>query len=236
VWIKIKSCAVCESNTRSFGRSFKKNIMEVLFKVIIIGDPTVGKTSFVQKYVNDSFRRDYKMTIGVDFALKVIKWSDKCNIKLQLWDIAGQERFTSMTRVYYKDAHACLVMFDLTQKNTFLNSVKWKKDLDQKCNLIDGTPVPCLLLANKCDNADQREVTQDEIEDLCREHDFLGWSETSVKEGIMIEEAMGFLIEEMMAKHAELEGLSEDFHQSGTGTLKLGKDDDVPSGGSKCSC
>uniref|UniRef100_A0A2C9JPJ6 Ras-related protein Rab n=1 Tax=Biomphalaria glabrata TaxID=6526 RepID=A0A2C9JPJ6_BIOGL len=98
---------------------------EVLFKVIVIGDPTVGKTSFVQKYVNDSFRRDYKMTIG------------------------GQERFTSMTRVYYKDAHACLVMFDLTQKNTFQSCVKWKKDLDQKCTLVDGSPVPCLLLANK---------------------------------------------------------------------------------------
>lgn len=54
-----------------------------------------------------------------------------------------------MTRVYYKDAHACLVMFDLTQKNTFQNSVKWKRDLDQKCNLKDGSPVPCLLLANK---------------------------------------------------------------------------------------
>lgn len=63
--------------------------------------------------------------------------------------LAGQERFTSMTRVYYKDAHACLVMFDLTQKSTFQNSIKWKKDLDQKCNLIDGSPVPCLLLANK---------------------------------------------------------------------------------------
>ena len=54
-----------------------------------------------------------------------------------------------MTRVYYKDAHACLVMFDLTQKGTFQNSVKWKKDLDQKCTLMDGSPVPCLLLANK---------------------------------------------------------------------------------------
>ncbi|CAG5136800.1 unnamed protein product [Candidula unifasciata] len=210
--------------------------MEVLFKVIIIGDPTVGKTSFVQRYVNDSYRRDYKMTIGVDFALKVIKWSDKCNIKLQLWDIAGQERFTSMTRVYYKDAHACLVMFDLTQKNTFQNSIKWKKDLDQKCNLTDGSPVPCLLLANKCDEVDQREVTQGEIEDMCKEHDFIGWSETSVKEGVMIEESMGFLIEEMMAKHAELEGFSDSFHSPGSGPIKLGKDEDSGGTGSKCSC
>lgn len=54
-----------------------------------------------------------------------------------------------MTRVYYKDAHACIVMFDLTQKNTFQNAVRWKKDLDSKCALADGSAVPCLLLANK---------------------------------------------------------------------------------------
>ena len=54
-----------------------------------------------------------------------------------------------MTRVYYKDAHACIVMFDLTQRLTFQNAVKWKKDLDAKCTLQDGSPVPCLLLANK---------------------------------------------------------------------------------------
>jgi Ras-related protein Rab-7L1 len=212
---------------------------EVLFKVIIIGDPYVGKTSFVQKYVNDSYKRDYrdyKMTIGVDFALKIIKWSDKCSIKLQLWDIAGQERFTSMTRVYYKDAHACIVMFDLTDSNTFHNSVKWKRDLDQKCNLLDGSPVPCLLLANKSDDAERREVSQEDIEDLCKEHEFLGWSETSVKEGVMLDEAMGFLIEEMMAKHAELVGFSQSYASvPGSDALKSGRDDEA-SAKSKCSC
>ena len=71
-------------------------------------------------------------------------------IKLRLFcQYPGQERFTSMTRVYYKDAHACIVMFDLTQRLTFQNAIKWKKDLDTKCTLHDGTPVPCLLLANK---------------------------------------------------------------------------------------
>jgi len=63
---------------------------EKLFKVIVIGDPTVGKTSFVQRYVQDTFKRDYKGTVGVDFALKILRWSDSQTIKLQLWDIAGQ--------------------------------------------------------------------------------------------------------------------------------------------------
>lgn len=64
---------------------------EKLFKVIIIGDPTVGKTSFVQRYVQNSFKRDYKGTVGVDFALKILKWSETQTIKLQLWDIAGMD-------------------------------------------------------------------------------------------------------------------------------------------------
>lgn len=67
--------------------------IERLFKIIIIGDPTVGKTSFVQRYVQGSFRRDYKGTVGVDFALKILKWSDTETIKLQLWDIAGNNFF-----------------------------------------------------------------------------------------------------------------------------------------------
>nr|CAD7261337.1 unnamed protein product [Timema shepardi] len=122
---------------------------EKLFKVIIIGDPTVGKTSFVQRYVQNSFRKDYKGTVGVDFALKILKWSENQTIKLQLWDIAGQERFTWMTRVYYKDSHGCVIMFDLTNKNSFVNTLKWKRDVDSKCSLPDGSPIPCMLLANK---------------------------------------------------------------------------------------
>ena len=61
----------------------------------------------------------------------------------------GQERFTSMTRVYYKDANACIIMFDITNRKSFCNVVRWKEDLDSKCSLPDGSPVPCVLLANK---------------------------------------------------------------------------------------
>ncbi|XP_064633022.1 ras-related protein Rab-7L1-like [Lineus longissimus] len=207
--------------------------VERLFKIIIIGDPTVGKTSFVQRYTNDMFRRDYKGTIGVDFALKVVKWSDEETLKLQLWDIAGQERFTSMTRVYYKDAHACIIMFDLTQKTTFHNTLKWKKDLDSKCSLPDGSPVPCILLANKCD-LPHREVEQSEIENLCRENEFVGWTEISVKENLMVEESMKFLLEEIMTKFGEMEA-SLDSQEADKQNIKL-KSQGGDDGGGKCGC
>ncbi|XP_021962421.1 ras-related protein Rab-7L1 [Folsomia candida] len=170
---------------------------EKLFKVIIIGDPTVGKTSFVQRYVQDSFKRDYKGTVGVDFALKIIKWSENQTVKLQLWDIAGQERFAWMTRVYFKDANGCVIMFDLNNKNSFLNTLKWKKDVESKCTLPDGSPIPCMLLANKCD-APAREVEQMEIEDFYKENNFIGWTETSAKSGIMVHDSMRFLVETML--------------------------------------
>ncbi|CAM1313858.1 RAB29 (predicted) [Pycnogonum litorale] len=170
---------------------------EKLFKVIIIGDPTVGKTSFVQRYINDTFRRDYKGTVGVDFALKILKWSERETVKLQLWDIAGQERFTWMTRVYYKDAQGCVIMFDLTNRNSFLNSLKWKKDVDSKCQLEDGSPIPCILLANKCDLG-SGQVDQADIENLYKEHNFIGWTEISVKDGLMINDSMKFLVDVMM--------------------------------------
>ncbi|XP_014257485.2 ras-related protein Rab-7L1-like [Cimex lectularius] len=174
-----------------------RKVPEKLFKVIIIGDPTVGKTSFIQRYVRNSFSREYKSTVGVDFALKVLHWYGSQTIKLQLWDIAGQERFTWMTRVYYKNAHGCIIMFDLTNKTSFDNSLKWKKDLDSKCSLGDGSPVPCMLLANKCDLEDRR-VEQLDIESFHKQHNFIGWTETSAKEGLMVNESMRFLVEVIM--------------------------------------
>lgn len=200
---------------------------EKLFKVIIIGDPTVGKTSFVQRYVQNAFKRDYKGTVGVDFALKILKWSETQTIKLQLWDIAGQERFTWMTRVYYKDAHGCVIMFDLANKNSFVNTLKWKRDVDSKCTLPDGSPIPCMLLANKCDLA-HRQVDQMEIETFYKEHNFIGWTETSAKEGLMVNDSMRFLVDVMM-RHEGMQGLG-----MANDSLKLtGPGPQAPS---NCSC
>ncbi|XP_068015757.1 ras-related protein Rab-7L1 isoform X2 [Melanerpes formicivorus] len=145
-----------------------------MFKVLVVGDATVGKTSLVQRYANDSFNRHYKSTVG------------------------GQERFTSMTRLYYREAAACIIMFDVTNVSTFSNSQKWKQDLDSKLLLPDGNPVPCLLLANKCDLSPWA-VTREEVDRFSKENGFSGWVETSVKENKNINESMRVLIEKMMS-------------------------------------
>nr|XP_058954151.1 ras-related protein Rab-7L1-like [Pocillopora verrucosa] len=173
---------------------------ELLFKVIIIGDATVGKTSFVKRYVNNHSGpgREYKPTVGVDFALKVIKYSDDTTIRLQLWDIAGQERFSTMTRVYYKGAAACVIMFDLTSQQTFNSTIKWKRDLDSKCTLPNGKTIPCILVGNKSDLSSTRPIEKEAIDKLCKENGFLGWTEMSVKEDVNVSETMDYLLAELL--------------------------------------
>ncbi|KAM3933064.1 ras-related protein Rab-7L1 isoform 1-T1 [Leptodactylus fuscus] len=170
---------------------------DYLFKVLVVGDTAVGKTSLLNRYVHDVFGKEYKMTMGVDFALKVVQWSDTEMVRLQLWDIAGQERFTSMTRLYYKQASACIVMFDLTNPDSFRSCQMWKNDLDSKVTLPNGDLLPCILLANKSDLSPWA-LTKEQIDKFSKENNFIGWTETSVKENKNINESMRVLIQRMM--------------------------------------
>nr|XP_053633154.1 uncharacterized protein LOC128689093 [Cherax quadricarinatus] len=105
---------------------------EHLYKILVIGELGTGKTSIIKRYVHQFFSQHYRATIGVDFALKVLNWDSNTVIRLQLWDIAGQERFGNMTRVYYKEAVGAFVVFDVTRAQTFDAVTKWKTDLDTK--------------------------------------------------------------------------------------------------------
>ncbi|XP_019849877.1 PREDICTED: ras-related protein Rab-32-like isoform X1 [Amphimedon queenslandica] len=90
-------------------------IKEILYKVLVVGNFGVGKTSVIRRYTSGIFSPHYKLTIGVDFALKTLIWDEHTKINMQLWDIAGHERFGHMTRVYYKYAIAAIIVFDLTR-------------------------------------------------------------------------------------------------------------------------
>jgi len=172
---------------------------EHLYKILVIGDLGTGKTSIIKRYVHNFFSVHYRATIGVDFALKVLNWDDKTLIRLQLWDIAGQERFGNMTRVYYKEAVGCFIVFDVTRQSTFEAVSKWKNDLDSKVQLQDGKPIPCVLLANKCDQPKEGMVNKSsEMDKFCDEKGFIGWYETSAKENINIDEASKFLVKKIL--------------------------------------
>uniref|UniRef100_S4RMZ0 Ras-related protein Rab n=1 Tax=Petromyzon marinus TaxID=7757 RepID=S4RMZ0_PETMA len=172
-------------------------VMEELFKVVVVGEVQVGKTSFVQRYSRNAFTENYRMTMGVDFAYKVLKWTDTQMIKLHLWDVAGQERYMSATKQFYRGASGCVVIYDLTSRQSFDKALLWKESIDAHASLPDGSPVPCLLLGNKSDLS-EREVSAADMERACREHKFLACKEVSVKKNKNIGDAMRCLVEAMM--------------------------------------
>ncbi|XP_048345138.1 ras-related protein Rab-32 [Sphaerodactylus townsendi] len=172
---------------------------EHLFKILVIGELGVGKTSIIKRYVHQLFSQHYRATIGVDFALKVLHWDSKTLVRLQLWDIAGQERFGNMTRVYYKEAVGALVVFDVTRGSTFDAVSKWKHDLDSKVLLPNGSPIPAVLLANKCDQKKDGGQNSSSMDQFCKDGGFVGWFETSAKDNINIDEATRFLVENILA-------------------------------------
>ncbi|XP_076759210.1 RAS oncogene family member Rab32 isoform X3 [Xylocopa sonorina] len=180
---------------------------EHLYKILVIGELGVGKTSIIKRYVHQFFSQHYRATIGVDFALKVLNWDPHTFIRLQLWDIAGQERFGNMTRVYYKEAVGAFIVFDVTRSATLDAVVKWKQDLDSKVQLPDGSPIPCVLLANKCDQQKEGLVnTPTKMDEYCKEKNFAGWFETSAKENINIEEAARFLVNKILQNDQLMKG------------------------------
>lgn len=171
---------------------------EHLFKVLVIGEAGTGKTSFVKRYVHDYFSRAYRTTLGVDFALKMLLFNESTVVRLQLWDVAGQERFGAMTRIYYKDAHGAFLMFDLSDSKTFNSVMRWKADLDSKVRLANGENIPCLLVANKCDLAEQSDTDEETLRNFAKQNGFIDCLYTSSKANINIERAAELLVAHMM--------------------------------------
>eukprot|EP00730_Choanoeca_flexa_P003980 TRINITY_DN11555_c4_g3_i3.p2 TRINITY_DN11555_c4_g3~~TRINITY_DN11555_c4_g3_i3.p2 ORF type:complete len:168 (+),score=27.55 TRINITY_DN11555_c4_g3_i3:1788-2291(+) len=138
-------------------------------KVLVIGDSAVGKSCTIARLTHDTYNERYLATLGVDFALKRLHHEDGSQTTLALWDIAGQERFGQLLRVYYKNALACAIVFDVTRPVTFQNVQAWKQQLDDKVFLPDGTPIPAVLMANKCDLTDQRVISTEMIAEAAEE-------------------------------------------------------------------
>jgi Ras-related protein Rab-32 len=167
----------------------------------------------------------YKSTIGVDFALKVIQWTPGTIVRIQLWDIAGQERFGNMTRVYYKEAVGALVVYDVSRFSTFEGVSKWKADLDDKLRLPDGSRIPAVLLANKIDLQDSAagppgamiKNQQGEMDKFCQEKQFMGWFGTSAKEDKNIEDACRFLISKILENDQRLADMQMSMTGGGAG-------------------
>jgi len=163
---------------------------KVLLKLIILGDSGVGKTSIMNKYVRKKFDNRYKATIGADFLTKEIIIDDKL-ISLQIWDTAGQERFQSLGSAFYRGADACILVYDVTNPQTFDHLNSWKDEFMIQGN-INHNNFPLLVLGNKCD---KKINNYTHFKDNCISN--LPHFETSAADGTNIEQAM-----ELIAKLA----------------------------------
>ena len=136
-----------------------------------------------------------KMTVGVDFSVKQLDWDDHTRLRLQFWDIAGQERFGHMTPMYFREAVGAFVVYDVTDPKSFEMVPQWKESLD--ANLSDDSfRLPVVLLGNKCDI--DHETDSDMLDAFCKEKGFLCWFETSALNGTNINEAVNALVKEIM--------------------------------------
>ena len=142
-------------------------------KTVIVGDTAAGKSSLLQQFINGKMNEISKETVGVEFGSRVISVAAEneagsgalCTVKLQIWDTAGQEKFRSMTRSYYRGSVACIVAFALNDRSSFLHVPQWIKD----ARATAGEELSIVLVGNKCDMEDSRCVTMIEATKVAQE-------------------------------------------------------------------
>lgn len=150
------------------------------YKLVVLGDQGCGKTSIITRFMYDKFDNNYQATIGIDFLSKTMYLEDR-TVRLQLWDTAGQERFRSLIPSYIRDSSVAVVVYDVTNRPSFLSVNKWIDDVRNE----RGTDVIIVLVGNKTDKSDARQVSVEEGEAKAKEHDIM-FIETSAKAGFNI--------------------------------------------------
>ena len=139
---------------------------DYIFKLLIVGDAAVGKSSLLIRYVEDSYNEAYLSTIGVDFKINTVTIDDKI-VKLQIWDTAGQERFRTITSSYYRGANTVIIAFDISRRETFDNVSIWMKEVE----MYGNKDTKMVLVGTKCDLEDIRVVDTTEAEEFAVLHD-----------------------------------------------------------------
>ncbi len=167
-----------------------------MFKVIIVGAGKVGKTSLTIRFAEDRFRESYLPTLGVDFLAKSLTINDAI-IKLQLWDTGGQEFVMSLLPFYFSGAAAGVLVYDITNRNSFNSLDYWLKQIRQNAG-----NVPVVLVGNKIDIADQRKVSSEEAQTFATKKNLI-YLETSAKTGVRVPDLFEGLVKVIMDNEAK---------------------------------
>ncbi|GMM47108.1 Rab family GTPase [Pichia kluyveri] len=196
------------------GKAFDKSM-----KLLMVGDSGVGKSCLLLRFVDDKFNPSFITTIGIDFKIKTID-QDGRKIKLQIWDTAGQERFRTITTAYYRGAMGIIIVYDVTDHNTFDRVETWYKTVQQHAK--DDAQV--IIVGNKCDEEDSRMVSTQEGEELANRLN-VPFIEASAKNGLNVSEVFYKLSKLILEKSGD------DFQSNGDN----GDNVDIKNGNSKSS-
>jgi small GTP-binding protein len=165
------------------------------YKIVVIGDGGVGKTSLIKKYTQGTFEKDYIKTIGAQFT-KLEKEINGDKISLIFWDIAGQNSYSFMNPLFYRESRACIIVFSLEENElgteSFTHIENWYEELKMRC-----TDIPVVLFANKVDLIDENNLNTSKLQEIARRLDIFSYYITSAKTGQRVNEAFNAIIEEL---------------------------------------
>ena len=176
---------------------------EIMFKVITLGDSGVGKTSIIRRYANNIFDENVLSTIGVGFAFKEVELSNKKKIKLKLIDTAGQEKFKSLAKSYFKNVDGVLFVYSFEILESFQNLKEWIKLFNS--NHYGKNGIPMFLVGNKSDLEEKDDVENNEklVKEFLNEYNDLKYYKTSAKKDISINELFKELAEKIFAAYGK---------------------------------
>ena len=174
---------------------------EIVYKVLLLGDSSVGKTCFLLRYCDKSFQDVHLSTIGLDYRLKSMTLKNNKNIKWQIWDTAGQDRFRAITKNYYKGANGIILIYDVTNMQTYENVKNWISQIKEEAS----PNVIIYLVGNKIDVPDEQRLIKAEDGQKIADEFNLPFKEASAKDGTNVNEIFQELLEEIDEKYAKIE-------------------------------
>ncbi len=173
--------------------------IQYVFKITVIGDSAVGKTSLIKQYTQASFENDYISTIGAQFSIYNEK-IDGDNCKLFFWDLAGQKEFNLLRSQFYRESKAAIIVYSLEENNLGIESFKhlseWYKEIKNHCGEI-----PVIIFANKVDLIDEDNLDDSEIQNLIKKNNFIGVYRTSAKTGKGVTDAFQKIIKVLLTQY-----------------------------------
>ena len=166
---------------------------EFIYKILLLGDSSVGKTCFLMRYTDNTFQDIHMSTIGLDYKLKNVQLENGKMVKIQVWDTAGQDRFRSITKNYYKGAHGIVLIYDVTENKSFENVKNWMNQIKEEIS----DKVSIILIGNKIDDEEHRKVTTEQGESMAKEFGIM-FFECSAKTGENIDGIFNDLVRKVV--------------------------------------